>query len=147
MRALRKFTCLPPADQRLLVKAALVLGLVGATLRLVSFKKLLYLTEQFSHTTWKGQNPLPPSAERIIWAVSAVSRRIPLLSRCLTQAVAAKILLARSGYPCLMRIGVGRNKNGRLEAHAWVESQGVVVMGAPAAGHFIPLPSIDRGNH
>ena len=45
-----------------------------------------------------------------------------------------------------MRIGVSRNENGRLEAHAWVESQGVVVMGAPAAGHFIPLAGIDRGN-
>ena len=45
-----------------------------------------------------------------------------------------------------MRIGVSRNAKGRLEAHAWVESQGVVVMGAPAAGQFIPLPSIDRGN-
>jgi Transglutaminase-like superfamily len=125
MRVLRKFTCLPPADRRLLFTATLVLGLVGAALRL---------------------NPLPPSSERITWAISAVGRRIPLLSRCLTQAVAAKILLARCGYPALMRIGVSRNENGRLEAHAWVESQGVVVMGAPAAGHFIPLPRIDRGN-
>ncbi len=146
MRVLRKFTCLAPADRRLLVTAALVLGLVGAALRLVSFKKLLQLTEEFSHTTSQRQNPLPPSSERITWAIAAVSRRIPLLSRCLTQAVAAKILLARCGHPALMRIGVSRNENGRLEAHAWVESQGVVVMGAPAVDHFIPLSSIDRGN-
>jgi hypothetical protein len=146
MRVLRKFTCLPPADQRLLVTAALVLGLVGAALRLVSFKKLLYLTEEFSHTTSRRQNPLPPSSERITWAIAAVSRRIPLLSRCLTQAVAAKILLARCGHPALMKIGVSRNENGLLEAHAWVECQGVVVMGAPAVDHFIPLSSIDRGN-
>ncbi len=45
-----------------------------------------------------------------------------------------------------MRIGVGRGENGLLEAHAWVETQGRVVMGAPAAGHFIPLPGVDRGN-
>jgi hypothetical protein len=146
MRVLRKFTCLAPADRRLLVTAALVLGLVGAALRLVSFKKLLQLAEEFSHTTSQRQNPLPPSSERITWAIAAVGRRIPLLSRCLTQAVAAKILLARCGHPALMRIGVSRNENGRLEAHAWVESQGVVVMGAPAVDHFIPLWSIDRGN-
>jgi hypothetical protein len=146
MRVLHKFTCLPPADRRLLVTAAIVLGLVGAALRLVSFKKLLHLTEEFSHTTSHRQNPFPPSSERITWAVAAVSRRIPFLSRCLTQAVAAKILLTRCGHPALMRIGVSRNENGRLEAHAWVESQGVVVIGAPAVDHFIPLSSIDRGN-
>jgi hypothetical protein len=146
MRVLRKFTCLPSADRRLLVTAALVMGLVGVALRLVSFKKLLHLTEEFSHTTSQGQNPLPPSSERITWAIAAVSRRIPLFSRCLTQAIAAKIILARCGYPALMRIGVSRNENGRLEAHAWVESQGAIVVGAPTADHFVPLPSIDGGD-
>ncbi len=145
MRVLRKFIRLPPDYRRLLVSAALVLGLVGTALRLVSFKKLLHLTEEFSHRSSHRQNFLTPSSERITWAVSAVSRRIPLLSRCLTQAVATKILLARWGYPALMRIGVSKGENGRLEAHAWVESQGVVVMGAPAAGDFIPLPNIDGG--
>ena len=100
MRVLRKFTCLAPADRRLLVTAALVLGLVGAALRLVSFKKLLQLTEEFSHTTSQRQNPLPPSSERITWAIAAVSRRIPLLSRCLTQAVASKDTLGSLRSSC-----------------------------------------------
>ena len=63
MRVLRKFTCLAPADRRLLVTAALVLGLVGAALRLVSFKKLLQLTEEFSHTTSR-KTESPPSLFR-----------------------------------------------------------------------------------
>lgn len=146
MSLLRKYICLPPADRRLLVSATLVLGLVGAALKLVSFKKLLHLTDQFSGRPSRRQGPTPPSSQRITWAVSAVGRRIPLLSRCLIQAIATKILLARWGYPVLLRIGVARDENGRLEAHAWVESQGEVVMGAPAAGHFIPLPDIDRVN-
>jgi hypothetical protein len=146
MRVLRKFISLPPTDRRLLVTAALVLGLVGAALRLVSFKKLLHLTDEFSRRTSPRQSPSSPSSERITWAISAVGRRIPFLSKCLIQAVAAKILLARWGYPAFMRIGVSRGDNGRLEAHAWVESQGAIVMGAPTVNHFVPLPSTDRGN-
>jgi hypothetical protein len=146
MRLLRKFLCLPPNDRRLLVSAAVVLGLIGAALRLISFKKLLHLADEFSRRPPRGQDPSYPSSERITWAVSAVGRRIPFLSRCLVQAVTTKILLARWGHPALIRIGVIRGENGRLEAHAWVESQGAVVMGAGAAGNFIPLSSMDRGN-
>jgi hypothetical protein len=146
MRLLRKFLCLPPNDRRLLVSAAVVLGLVGAALRLISFKKLLHLADEFSRRPPQEQDPCYPSSERIAWAVSAVGRRIPFLSRCLVQAVTTKILLARWGHPALMRIGVIRGENGQLEAHAWVESQGVVVMGAGAAGNFIPLSGMERGN-
>lgn len=146
MRVLRKFLCLPLDDRRLLVSAALVLGLFGAALRLISFKKLLHLADELSHKPSQRLNPPYPSLERITWAISAVGRRIPCLSGCLIQAVATKILLARWGHPALMRIGVNRGENGRLEAHAWVESEGAVVMGAGAAGNFVPLPNIDRGS-
>ncbi len=145
MRDLRRFICLPFGDRRLLVSAALVLGLVGAALRLISFKKLLHLADRFSHKSLHKQNPSSPSSERIVWAISAVGRRVPFLSRCLVQAVATKILLTRWGHPALMRIGVSRDKNGGLEAHAWVESRGAVIMGAPAADNFVPLPNLDRG--
>jgi Transglutaminase-like superfamily len=146
MRVLRRFLCLPLDDRWLLFSAALVLGLVGAALRLVSFKKCLRWADKFSNKSSHGQNASSPSSERISWAVAAVGRRIPFVSKCLVQAVATQILLARWGHPALMRIGVTRGKNGQLEAHAWVESPGAIVMGAPAAGHFIPLADIDRGS-
>ncbi len=146
MRVLRKFLRLPLNDRRMLVSAALVLGLVGAGLRLISFKKLLRMADGFSRKPSQRPNPSCHSSERISWAISAVGRRIPFLSGCLIQAVATKTLLARWGHPSVMRIGVNKGENGRLEAHAWVESEGAVVMGAPAPGHFIPLRGIDRGN-
>jgi Transglutaminase-like superfamily len=146
MRVLRRFLCLPLGDRWLLVSAALVLGLVGAALRLISFKKFLRWADKFSNKSSHGQNPSSPSSERITWAVAAVGRRIPFLSRCLVQAVATKILLTRCGYPALVRIGVTRGETGQLEAHAWVESQGAIVMGSPAADRFVPLAGINRGS-
>ncbi|MGB6067985.1 MAG: lasso peptide biosynthesis B2 protein [Desulfomonilaceae bacterium] len=143
MRLLRRFIGLPATDRRLLLSAALVLSLVGVALRLVSFKKLIRLSDVLPKKPSKRNNILSPSSERIVWAISVMSRRMPVASRCLTQAVAAKILLARWGYPVLLRIGVGKGQNGRLEAHAWVERQGVVVVGAPASSRFTVLPRFD----
>jgi hypothetical protein len=68
-----------------------------------------------------------PAVERIVWSVNVASRFIPRAS-CLTQSLAAQILLARHGYPAELRLGVAR-EGARFDAHAWVESDGRVVIG------------------
>ena len=45
------------------------------------------------------------------------------------QALAAQVLLARQGYPACLCIGVARDENARLRAHAWVASQSSMVIG------------------
>ena len=85
------------------------------------------------------------SVERIGWAVALVSRWVPKAT-CLTQAFAAQILLTRQGYPASLRIGVAKGEGGQFEAHAWVETQGRVVLGGPQLARFTPLPTLsERG--
>jgi hypothetical protein len=67
------------------------------------------------------------SVEQVVWAVRAASRLVPRAS-CLTQAIAAQSVLARSGIPSQVEIGVSKNQS-RLHAHAWVVCQGQVVLG------------------
>ena len=67
------------------------------------------------------------SVEQLSRAVSTASRYVPHAT-CLTQAVALHFLLKRSGFQSRLRIGVAKN-NGEFESHAWVESQGRVVLG------------------
>lgn len=66
--------------------------------------------------------------EQICRAVRRVSRYIPSAS-CLTQALAAKILLRRSGHEAKLRIGVAKGAAGDFQAHAWVEVAGRSVIG------------------
>jgi len=61
---------------------------------------------------------------------------------CLTQALAAAILLARHGYPATLRLGVAKNPDGSLRAHAWIESGGQTMLGGPETGEFAHLPPI-----
>jgi hypothetical protein len=55
-------------------------------------------------------------------------------------------LLAHHGDPAVIRIGVAKNKNGQLEAHAWVESRGrVVIGGSRELFRYTPFPPV-QGN-
>jgi hypothetical protein len=85
-------------------------------------------------------------AERLAWAVRVVSRFVPRAT-CLTQALAAHILLNREGYASALQIGVSKDEKGAFEAHAWLESQGKVVIGEHEAGKYAPLACLgeDQG--
>jgi hypothetical protein len=62
---------------------------------------------------------------------------------CLSQALATHILLVRSGYPAQVRIGVAKTDRGRLEAHAWVEGDGQILVGDVAGlSRYVRLPPL-----
>jgi hypothetical protein len=69
-----------------------------------------------------------------------MSRRVPGAS-CLTQALAAQVLLAQSGYDSRVEIGVERNQHGRFQAHAWLVCGDEVVLGGAEAERYVPLAS------
>lgn len=82
--------------------------------------------------------------EKIVWAVSVASRYVPAAT-CLTQALAGQILLAQHGEPALLQIGVAKNEAGDLEAHAWVESRGRIVIGdSRELFRYTRLPSVEE---
>jgi hypothetical protein len=69
----------------------------------------------------------------------AVSRRLFPERPCLVQALAARWLLARRGIASDLHIGVLKNDDA-LEAHAWLERDGrVLVGGAASPAVFHPL--------
>ena len=83
-----------------------------------------------------------PSVEDIAWAVRRVSRAVPGAT-CLTQALAARLLLSRRGHDSRLEIGVSR-AGSRLRAHAWLETNNVVVLGGRDAAGYTPLSATPR---
>jgi len=74
-------------------------------------------------------------------AVMTASRYIPHAT-CLVQAIAMQALLAHNGYSSQLHIGVAKANRGQLQAHAWVEYDGRVVLGATSAQRYTPLLSL-----
>jgi hypothetical protein len=97
-----------------------------------------------------ARRPGSPSAARrrsardVAAAVADASRLLPGTSSCLAQALAARLLLRREGLPVEIRIGVGRTPPGGLKAHAWVESDGEIVLGDPASQPGAPYAPFPR---
>jgi Transglutaminase-like superfamily len=144
MKLLGKFFRLSAADKRLLMKAMLLVWLVRLGLWLLPFRVMRQVLaksgrEQFAFPV--GESGV---ADRIAWAVSVTSRYVPAAT-CLTQALATKFLLVRCGHPSRVRIGVGRGDSGKFQAHAWVESDGRVVIGGSESSlkHYTPLAASD----
>lgn len=80
-----------------------------------------------------------PSRSSLVWAVRAAGRYVPSSRPCLTQALVLDSYLRRAGYPSRLVLGVQRTRAGALEAHAWVESEGRVVLGGEATGRYTEL--------
>lgn len=92
-----------------------------------------------------GVRPAPPvPAERVAWALGAVSGRLPRwFHGCLPRALAAEAMLGRHRLPAELRIGVRRTAPGgphSVEAHAWVLSGDHVVAGwLEDLASYVPL--------
>jgi hypothetical protein len=68
--------------------------------------------------------------DQVITAIHKASRILGENS-CLSQAFAGQLLLTRRGYLSKLRIGVLKEDDGRLRAHAWLEREGVAIIGGP----------------
>jgi len=143
MERLGKFLRLPGADRRLLLKAALLVWAFRMALWLVPFKIVRKFMAKFAHEAAALRKETAP-VDRIAWAVRTASRYAPAAT-CLTQALATKFLLARSGHAATVRIGVARAGGGEFQAHAWVESDGRIVIGGSESSvkDYTPLATAD----
>ncbi len=66
-------------------------------------------------------------------AVATAARNVPWNAVCLPQAIAAKVMLARRGQGSAFHLGATINADGELSAHAWLECDGQIVIGAAGA--------------
>src|SRR2546427_3806445 len=142
MKRLRKFLALHPIEQRLLVKAALLLGVIRLGLRLLPFRTLWWL---LNHAPI-GLPAAKFNPDRIAWAVTVTSPYVLGVRPCLTQALAAQLLLVRRGFSARLHLGVARGEQGQVQAHAWVEADGKVVIGGSASEleRYTPLLARDQ---
>ncbi|HVB38878.1 MAG TPA: lasso peptide biosynthesis B2 protein, partial [Vicinamibacterales bacterium] len=78
--------------------------------------------------------------ERLRWAVLAVAHERPGAS-CLAQALTLQVLLARSGRPSVLRLGVAGGPATAFAAHAWLEHDGRILVGERRSTYAsLPVP-------
>jgi len=135
-RGRRVIRCLAD-DRGLLISALALVSAIRLGLRVFPVRTVARIVGRLVPRE-PGSSEDPSRAERVSRAVVRAGRAVPGAD-CLTQALAAQVLLERSGLATRLHIGVVRDPGQTVRGHAWVESQGVIVIGAGVAGQWSPL--------
>jgi len=131
-----RFRSLAPSDRSLFLVALAAIVSARVGLWVTSFGRLRRSVERMA-PPHGSPDPTPGEADRIGWAIGSAARFVPDAT-CLPQALAAEAMLRRRGHPADLRLGVTRDRDG-VEAHAWVESYGRVIVGDGDLDRFEPL--------
>ncbi|OLT60718.1 lasso peptide biosynthesis B2 protein [Moorena bouillonii] len=146
MKQLRKFLRLTSRERQLVINTFILLGLIRLGLWLLPFQTLRRLIAKISQPSLQAQGVNQTNLSKIVGAVNLSSRYMPGGVKCLARALTTQVLMSRCGYSPQLRIGVAKGEGGKLEAHAWVENQGQVVIGyLKDLSRFTPLPSFKGG--
>jgi len=127
MRArLREFRALPRARKLLLCEAvALIVAsrVLLAVAGLEDAERYFGLLSQYLPCLRQSGSP-----ESVRWAVLTAGSRLPGTYDCLDRALTGSTLLRANDLPHRLRFGVDTQSE-TFEAHAWIESNGAVLIG------------------
>jgi hypothetical protein len=142
MALLRKFIRLSPADRALFLEAFALLLQLRLMMWLLPFPTMKRIVARMQRVNPSAEEADWTRIRQIVEPVKVMSRFVPRAT-CLTQALAAQILLARRGHSSNLKIGVLRNGSGQIDAHAWVQIQERVLIGnRHDLSQFVLLPSL-----
>ncbi len=137
LRRLRSFICLPWPEKCLFTEAYCLTGMVRLAVLLLPFRWLSPLLGQHMLESPEQEDTATIEAARQVGLiVEKVSRHTPWDSKCLVQAIVGKILLRQRGINSTLYLGVGREEEIGLVAHAWLRSGGLILTGGRGRDRF-----------
>ena len=137
MRRLHKLLASPLRFKWLLAEALVRIGAATVFRFLALPRRAQFLMR--AHRVSLQPRRATPSSEEICRAVDVIGRFIPGAT-CLVKAQVGCAMLNRFGYAAEIKIGVLKSSS-NLEAHAWVECDGVVVLG-DTGNHYVEMPTM-----
>jgi hypothetical protein len=136
---LRKFWASPLRFKWLLAEALVRLGVASVFTSLLMPRLVRFLTR--APSVLSQPRRIAPSCQEISRAVDIAARFIPGAT-CLVKAQVGCAMLNRSGYMAAIRIGVLKDLS-KVQAHAWVECDGLVVIG-DTGNQYVTLQKLIR---
>lgn len=130
------------AERGWLIQTWLVLHGVALVLRWISFQRLYGLLDRWPPGAGRAlddEEQILRKAHTVVRLVQGAAAWSLLHSTCLHRSLTLWWLLRRQGIASELRIGV-RKEQGRFEAHAWVEREGVALNDrADISQDFVPF--------
>lgn len=112
------------------IRAAWELALARLHLNSLTPRSILALNASFEPTRISLTDAKATSlCKRAAYVIPRVAARLPWRADCLVQALAAQRWLRDLGVDTQISIGVDRDEDGGLLAHAWLKHRDIVVTG------------------
>jgi hypothetical protein len=126
LESLRRFSALERPAQTMFLRALLILPLVSLSLKWRGFEKTCATLQGKLPSSQLNLDFVEQRARLTARAVNSADRHGLVHSSCLGKSLTLWWMLGRQGISSRLRIGI-RKGNNKLEAHAWVERDGVAV--------------------
>lgn len=149
MKPLVKWRLLPNQDRILVLAAIPLLVAIRLGLALLPLEKLLHTLTRVAKA-FPARGPTKRnSVDRKIRAIEKIGKYVLGDGPCLSQALAVQFIMDRHGQPSELCIGVAKDEYGKLIAHAWIESDGRVLIGESGTTleDYTRLPSLKGKIH
>lgn len=143
MKPLRKLAGMTWPERVALVEASLLVAAFGVAVRVLPFERVRRVADRPT----RPKPRWPTYALRAFpRAAGAAGRRFFPSHPCLPEALAVLWRTHGCGIPTELRIGFARSEAGKLEAHAWVDHEGdVLIGGSGAPDRYVPLERPEAG--
>lgn len=141
MNLVRKFISLPNKDKSLFVKAisiSLKTKFMVVILPFRWYSKYLCLSDENIYFESEYNEDL---INKISAAVIRSSNYVPWSTKCLVNAITAKLLLHRNGISSILYLGVAKSEDQKLIAHAWLKCGDRFVIGEKTSQKFTVVSS------
>lgn len=147
MGKLIRFLRLDPVDRRLFLFALFLLAGIRIGVALLPFKILTKVLGSLGRIVRYPASFHPSLPDRIAWAVEKTSAYVPA-AKCLCRALAGQVLLSWCGVASDLHIGVLKRSETCLEAHAWLVSEGRILVGdVQDISVYVQLPPLPKPLH
>jgi hypothetical protein len=142
IRKVRTICRLSRLERGLAMQSIVLVAVVRLGLWVLPFRIMQQVSVHWGRASRSSRGSAAGPRE-IVWAVRLASRYVPLAT-CLVQALATQILLGRNGHAGEVHIGVALDPKLGFRAHAWVESQGeILIGGSEKIDDYSPLLVMD----
>lgn len=130
MSRLRTLFRLSMADRMLLLEACIFVLAARIRLRVLSFPKIARALGNSMHESPVDiDSRTSESVERVAWALRTVERNLPRGCTCLELALAGKAILKRRRLASTLYLGLDKDAQHQLKAHAWLRVGNVIITG------------------
>ena len=134
------FIRLPWSNRSLLVEALIYSAIARLVILVIPFKKYKkYMGKYNEETSFEGDSRSNEIINKVGWAVRVVCSRTPWQSKCLVQALIAQRMLRKRHICSTLYLGISKNEENDLSAHAWLRCGQVFITGGDNKDLFVQV--------